>query len=175
MKRLLTASLTLVVSLLFISCSKSEESMSAKPVQAGTAAAPAAAPSKAAAETEIKNKMTEIASALAKNDTASLEKYYGDDYYLVNTDGSVVNKADRINSIKSGESKYESFAYDDTNIRFNPEMTGAVVITRATMKSTYKGKPLDGQLRVTQVWGRDKDGWKMYSGQATKIEGGDNK
>ena len=168
MKRLLIVSLTLLVSLIFVSCSRTEE-MAPKQVNAAGPAAPAA-PNKAAAESEIKNKMTEIAKALAANDTASLEKYYGDEFYLVNPDGSVQNKTERINSIKTGELKYESFRYDDTTIRFNPEVNGAVVITRATLKSSSKGKTLDGQLRVTQVWGRTPDGWKIYSGHATKIE-----
>lgn len=174
MKSLLTASLTLVVSLLFVSCNNTGDSMSAKPVNAaGPAnAAPAApaAPNKAAAESEIKNRMSEIATALAKNDTTTLDKYYGDDYQLVNPDGSVVNRTQRLSSIKSGETKYESFSYDDTSVRFNPEVTGAVVITRATMKGTSRGKPMESPLRVTQVWANTKDGWKMFSGHASKIE-----
>ena len=34
---------------------------------------------------------------------------------------------------------------------------------------TNNGKPIDATVRVTQVWAKTKDGWKMASLQATNI------
>jgi hypothetical protein len=34
-----------------------------------------------------------------------------------------------------------------------------------------KGKPTDGEYRVTQIYGKTPAGWKQISAQATKIEG----
>jgi hypothetical protein len=90
------------------------------------------APNSAAIETEITKLVNDTAAALAKNDVAALDKIYGENYMLVNPDGAVQTKAERLASLKSGETKFDSFAYDEINVRSNPEGTGAVVIARAT-------------------------------------------
>lgn len=143
--------------------------MANKPANAANNAAPAA--NSAAVESEIKKLVNETAAALAKNDAAALEKLYSDNYMLVNLDGSVQNKSERLASIKSGDTKFDSFAYDEINVRSNPEGTGAVVIARATATGMNKGKKIEGTIRVTQVWSKTKDGWRQVSGHATQIAG----
>jgi ketosteroid isomerase-like protein len=71
--------------------------------------------------------------------------------------------------MRSGDTKYESVAYDEVSVRVNPEGTGAVVIGRATVKGVNMGTRVDGQYRITQVWSKSADGWKMASGHATPI------
>ena len=136
---------------------------------ANNAAAPAA--NSAALEGDIKKLVNDTAAALAKNDTAALEKLYADNYMLVNLDGSVQNRTERLASIKSGETKFDSFTYDEINVRTNPEGTGAVVIARATAAGMNKGVKIDRTVRVTQVWSKTKDGWRQVSGHATQIAG----
>ncbi|MBC7900412.1 MAG: nuclear transport factor 2 family protein [Saprospiraceae bacterium] len=135
---------------------------------ANTATAPVSA---AAIEADLKKLVNDTAAALAKNDADALDKMYGDNYMLVNLDGSVQTKAERLASFRSGDTKFETFAYDEVNVRTNAEGTGAVVISRATAKGTNKGKATDGTIRVTQVWSKMKDGWKQVSGHATQITG----
>ena len=130
----------------------------------------AAAPNNAAVEAEVKKLMDMAAAALAKNDADAMEKIYNDNYMLVNIDGSVQTKAERLASLRSGDAKYTAFSYSDVNIRVKPEGDAAVVIAKLTMKGTLKGKPTDGEYRVTQIYGKTKDGWKQISAQATKIE-----
>lgn len=171
MKRIFFALMTLVVAAFFVGCGAPAANNTAanKPANAAnTATAPAA--DKTAAEAEIKKLMSGMAESLVKGDADALDKMYGEDYTLVDQEGKVQRRADRLAALKSGDVKFSSFAYSDTSIRFNPEGTGAVGITKATFKSTVKGKAVDGEFRVTHVWGKDKSGaWKMYSGQATKI------
>lgn len=140
----------------------------AKPANAtNTAAAPA---DNAANEADIRKLMADGAAALGKNDADAMEKIYADNYMLVNIDGSVQNKSERLAAIKSGDVKYTSFSYSDAVVRINPEGTGAVVIAKLSMKGTTKGKSMDGDYRVTHVYAKTKDGWKQVSAQATKIE-----
>lgn len=138
---------------------------------ANNAMANTAPVSSAAIEADLKKMVTDTAAALAKNDADTLDRMYADTYMLVNLDGSVQSKADRLASIRSGDTKFESFAYDEVNVRTNPEGTGAVVISRATAKGTNKGQAIGGTVRVTQVWSKMKDGWKQVSGHATQITG----
>jgi ketosteroid isomerase-like protein len=169
MRRIIFASMTLVVALLFVACG--DQGAGNKPANAPANNANAAPVQNAAAiETDIKKIMTDAAAALSKNDAAAMEKIYADNYMLVNTDGSVQNKTERIAALKSGDAKYESFSYDEIGVRSNPEGTGAISIATAHIKGTMKGKAIDGAFRVTQVYSKTKDGWKQVSAQATKIE-----
>lgn len=143
-----------------------------KPANAANNGNSATAPvSTAAIETEIKKMVNDVGAALAKNDVDALDKIYGDTYMLVNVDGSVQTKAERLASFRSGDTKFESFVYDEISVRSNPEGTGAIAISRSTAKGINKGQRIDRQVRVTQVWSKTKDGWKQVSGQATLITG----
>lgn len=161
----------IAASFLLVSCEPAANTNTAnKPANATNNATATAPANNAAVEAELKKLVNDTAAALARNDVATLEKLYADNYMLVNLDGSVQNRADRLASFRSGETKFESFAYDEVSVRTNPEGTGAVVIARATAKGMNKGKPVaDGPIRVTQVWSKTKDGWRQASGHATPI------
>jgi ketosteroid isomerase-like protein len=121
-------------------------------------------------EAAIKKLMDDAAAALGKNDADAMDKIYADNYMLVNIDGSLQTRAERLAALKAGDVKYSSFAYSEPNLRFNPEGTGCIVIAKLSMKGTSKGKPIDGENRVTQDYRKTKDGWKQITAQATKIE-----
>jgi len=125
----------------------------------------------AAIETEIKKLANDGVASILKGDTAAVEKLWNDNYVFIAQDGTVTTKAQRIDAMKSGQSKLESLAYDEMSVRSNPEGTGAILIGRATVKGTNMGKPIDGQMRFTQVWSKTKDGWRQVSGQVTAISG----
>jgi ketosteroid isomerase-like protein len=127
------------------------------------------AASSAATEAELRKLLDSAAAALSKNDADAMDKIYGENFMLVNLDGSVETRAQRLESIRSGGAKYTSFSYSEPNIRINPEGTGAVIIARANIKGTMRGKAIDGDYRVTQVYSKTKDGWRQVSAQATAI------
>jgi ketosteroid isomerase-like protein len=165
----------LVAASLVAACSPAaNNSNAAKPANAANTASTSNAntgASAASVEADIKKAVADMAAALQKNDVGYMEKLYTENYMFVAPDGSVVSGADRIASMKSGETKYESIKYDDVSVRSNAEGNGAVSISRATVKGMILGKPLDGQFRVTYVWSKTKDGWKLASGQTTPISG----
>ena len=170
MRRLFLGLSMLIAASFLTACDPAANSnLANKPANAANNAAPAV--NSAALEAEIKKLVNDTAAALAKNDTAALEKLYSDNYMLVNIDGSVQNRADRLASFKSGDTKFDSFTYDEINVRTNPEGTGAVVIARATAAGMNKGVKMDRTVRVTQVWSKTKDGWRQVSGHATQIAG----
>lgn len=177
MRRLIKIMLLAAVAMLAVSCENTGNTNTAanKPANAGNsannaAAAPAA--DAAAIETDVKKAANDQLAAVLKNDTAALEKLWGDNYVFIAQDGTVSTRAQRLDAMKSGASKLESLTYDEMTVRSNPEGNGAVLIGRATVKGTNLGKPVDGQMRFTQVWGKTKDGWKLFSGQVTQIAGG---
>ena len=123
----------------------------------------------ATAEAEIKKLMDTTQAALAKNDADAMDKVYGDSYMLVNVDGSVHNKAERLAALRSGEVKYTSFAYNDVTTRVNPDGNSAVVISRLAMKGTFKGKSIDGDHRVLGLYSKTKDGWRLVAASGIPI------
>lgn len=169
MRKFLYLSMLITASFLIACAPESNTNSANKLANAVNNSATTPAANSAAVETEITKLVNDAAAALAKNDVAALDKIYGENYMLVNTDGSVQTRAERLASIKSGETKFDSFAYDEINVRSNPEGTGAVVIARATATGMNKGRKVDGAIRVTQVWSKTKDGWRQVSGQATPI------
>ena len=137
---------------------------------ANTAAKPAA--DSAAIETDIKKAINDMAASLQKNDADAIQKLYTDNYMFVGPEGQLATGAQRIASMKSGDTKYDSITYDEVTVRSNAEGNGAVSISRATVKGKNLGKPVDGQYRVTHVWSKTKDGWRLASGQTTPIAAG---
>ncbi|HEV7699821.1 MAG TPA: nuclear transport factor 2 family protein [Pyrinomonadaceae bacterium] len=167
----------LFAAMLFIGCgapagnNTAANNSNSNKAAANTATASAA--DTAAAEAEVKKLMDAAAAALAKNDADAMDKIYNDNYMLVNIDGSVQTKAERLAALRSGDAKYTAFSYSEPHIRVSPDGAAAIVIAKLSMKGMMRGKPTDGDYRVTQVYAKVKDGtWKQITAQATKIDGG---
>jgi ketosteroid isomerase-like protein len=172
MSKLLTIAVLSFTALWTVSCAEAGANSSSKP--ANTAASTGTAPASAAAnpaqiEADLRKMTTDMAASLNKNDVSVMENLYADNYTFIGQDGRVSTKAERVDSMKKGETKYDSISYDIKSVRSNPEGTGAIVISTVTVKGTNMGKPIDGKFTVTHVWSKMKDGWRMVNGQVTSI------
>ena len=168
MRQIFAATMFAFGALILISCgdaSVTPKNTTAAPPNAATNTAPATNP--ATAEADVKKLLKDIETALSKNDADALDKIYAPDYVLVNQEGVAQTRAERLAAIKSGDIKYETFAYSDITVR--PYGDTAVVNNIATFKAMSKGKPIDGKFRVMSVWVKGKDGWRQVSAQATQI------
>ena len=171
MKRIFFAMMTLAVASIFMACGDQvANNKPANTAASNTNAAPPVNP--AAIEADIKKLVTDYAASTAKNDAAAFDRTTADNFMFVGNDGTVNTTAERVASMQSGQTKYETLTYDDLSVRVNAEGDSAIVIGKATVKGVIMGKPVNGANCVTQVWAKTKDGWKMSSLQATKIEGG---
>ena len=135
---------------------------------ASCAAAPAANNNaRADHEAGAKKFINEFAAALSKNDVAALDKLWADDYRLVTSGGEVMNKAQRLEAIRSGDIAYENVAFDEINVRSYGDV--AVAVARSTGKTRFKGKDSNANYRVTLVLVKTKDGMRMASAQTSNI------
>lgn len=173
MRRIFLVLTTLVAaSFLLVSCEPAASNTgnsTNKPANAANNAAANSTASSAAIEADLKKMTTDMAASLTKNDIAAMEKIYGENYMFVGPDGTVSTRAQRIEAMKTGDTKYESINYDDISVRSNPEGTGAIVISRVNVKGKNMGKAVDGLYRVTHIWSKTKDGWRMVNGQTTPM------
>lgn len=176
MKRIFFVLMTLIVATFFTGCGDSgagnagNKAANAANKAANSAAAPAADPK--AAEAEVRKVMEAIKAGLSANNADAMDKVYADNYTFVGNDGVMMNKAERLAAIRSGELKYTSFAYTEEKITVNPDGNSAVGIFKITATGTNKGKPMSGDTRTTGVFVKTKDGWRLLSASNVKMEAG---
>lgn len=139
-----------------------------KPANAANTTNTATTTTTANHEADVKKVLADLAASLSKNDTAALDKIYGDDYTLVTATGEIATKAQRLEAIKSGDLKFENVAFDDVKVRSYGD--SAVAIARSSGKSWNKGKEQNTSYRVTFVATKTKDGWRLVSAQLTNLE-----
>lgn len=173
MRRPLSLIAMLTLASLFSGCGPAASNNAAnKPANATNNAAAKPAADSAAIATDIRKLVTDAAASMSKNDVAAFESMTTDGYVFIGPSGAISTKAERAASLRSGDTKYESVAYDEINVNVSPYGTGAIVTARATVKGVNMGTKVDGQFRVTQIWRKVDDGWKMAHGHATAIAQG---
>lgn len=166
-RKILAVSTFIAASLLFISCGGPAANNAAnKPANAGNNAA-ANTSSSASADADIKKLMTDLAAVLAKNDADAAARFYSEDYHLITPDGVDQTKADRLADMRSGATKFDSFAYENVNVRSYGDTAIAIATVKA--RGVVNGKPRTSDVRATLVFRKMADGWKVVSGQATPI------
>ena len=175
-KLILMISMLIAASFMFTSCgapaANNAGNAGNKPANAGnTATAPAV--DKAAVEADIKKTMEDFAAALNKGDADGLDKFYADDYVLIDQNGGVNTKAARIEAVKSGKIKFEGMKFEDLKFKVNPAGDAAVVTGHVTGKNIVDGKSEDRNSMVTWVVVKNKDkGWQFINAQVTDIKAG---
>src|SRR5438874_3193214 len=137
MKQLVIVLITFAIAALSAACSQYDTGNNAnRSVNSANTTNANSAANASTAEADIRKLMDTAQAALSKNDADAMEKIYADNYMLVNLDGSVQNKAERLAALRSGDVKYTSFTYSEPNIRIKPDGTGAIVIAKLSMKGT---------------------------------------
>ena len=101
------------------------------------------------------------ADAELNSDLQALEALLDADFVCVGPLGFVLNKEQYLGSRRSGDLKQEAFIWDDVNVRVYGD--AAVAIGRQDQKATFQGHDASGQFRVTQVFTRKPEGWRLVS------------
>ncbi len=137
------------------------------PARGGETATEQTAKGGVTAEEQIKTLEAQLIEAALKGDASSLEKYFADDYVAIRGDGKLGTKAQEIENLKSGTTKFESYDVRELKVR----IYGDAAITNLLyfVKATINGKPYSGDVRATRVWVKQKDDWKLVTHQATRV------
>lgn len=135
---------------------------------AGGTWAQKAAPSRSNAADEVKKAEEARCQAVAKNDSAFLEKQTTDDYTLVTFTGQMQNKSDMVQGFKSGQTKFTSYQCSDITARV---YGNTAVTTGISMgNGTVNGQSTAGRrIRFLRVWVKEKGEWKSAALQQTEI------
>jgi peptidylprolyl isomerase len=109
-------------------------------------------------EAQLKKLEREWFTAVVKNDAATLNRIFADDFTAIKSDGSFVNKAEMVEMFSSGKFQLDEIRSDEFNLR----LYGTTAIVNG--RSTYirNGKPL-GTSGHTEVWVKRAGVWKAVS------------
>jgi len=109
-------------------------------------------------EAELKKLERQWFDAVAKNDGATLNRIFANDFTAINNDGSFVDKAAMTAMLKSGRIQLDEIRSEEFKLRLYG--TTAVVTGRATY--VRNGKPL-GTSSHTEVWTKRAGRWQAVS------------
>jgi ketosteroid isomerase-like protein len=118
---------------------------------------------------QLKRLEEEWATAFVKRDAAALNRILADDYYIIDPNGSVGDKASTIRDMTSGEFAFESIKYDDLKVR----VYGSFAIVTGGEVVTVKegGKSNTSAFRFTDVFALRRGRWQAISSQLTASTG----
>ena len=118
----------------------------------------AAGPAVGVAEAQLKKLEREWFNAVVKNDATTLNRIFADDFTAINSDGSVIGKAEMVKMFSSGKFKLDEIKSEEFKLRLYG--TTAVVNGRSTY--VRDGKTL-GSSSHTEVWVKRAGIWKAVS------------
>jgi ketosteroid isomerase-like protein len=125
----------------------------------------------AAGESSVENEITQLEArrfhAMTQSDLAALDTLLADDLTYVHTSAKLDTKASFLESLRSGELKYESIDSEDVKVRVVGD--AAVVTGRGKMKIELKDRELNFQIRFTDVYAKRGGRWQMVAWQSTRI------
>jgi ketosteroid isomerase-like protein len=112
---------------------------------------------------QIEQEVAQLADAWGtaelQGDTAFLERLLSDDFVGVGPLGFLLSKQEWLTRHQSGDMKYTAHTLDEVKVRGYDEV--AIVIGRLTQEATYRGNPINVQMRTTLVFVRQHGQWNL--------------
>ena len=105
--------------------------------------------------------------AMENRDFATLSRYLGDDLVYTHSSAVVDSKDSYIESQRSGKVVYKQTRRSD--LRVQPHGCTAIMTGRGDFSVVVDGTDIDVQLRFTNVWVKNLEGWQMVAWEATRI------
>ncbi|HEX4921816.1 MAG TPA: nuclear transport factor 2 family protein, partial [Candidatus Bathyarchaeia archaeon] len=125
------------------------------------------AASQSSAEKELIALENRFNEALVRADLKTIEDIEADDLIFTDSLGTVTTKGDELQSMRSGDVKFESIKMDSTRVQDFGNL--AVVTGRLVEKAKYKNADISGTYRFTDVWAKRKGKWEHVAGQETLV------
>ena len=121
-----------------------------------------AQPTSGSVEQELIKMETAWGDAGAKRDAASIDRMLADDFMSTGSDGSVMTKAQNLETVKSHKEEISSSVSDEWKVRVYGG--AAVVLGRYTYKMQLEGKEVTVHERFTDTWVKRAGRWQCVAG-----------
>lgn len=127
---------------------------------------------------EVHAAIRQYDAALRRADVAALERFWAQEYSLVNPRGERVTREDRLANVRSGRTAFDSLAPvpQEERIRLYGEKGDrknvvAVHTTLLTIGGRYSGHGERGQYRAMAIWVYRDGRWQQVASQLTPVLG----
>ena len=118
-------------------------------------------------EQEVRRLTDAWTTAELHGDVTFLERTLSDDFIGIGPLGFMLTKQEWLARHQSGDMKYDVHTLDEVRVR---AYTGAaIVIGRLTQQATYRGNPINAQLRTTLVFVQQQEQWRLANLQLSTI------
>ena len=119
------------------------------------------------AEQEVRGVLKQMIDADLKGDAGALDRTTTEDYTITRDNGVVRTKAETVQGIKDGTTKFDSFVVSDVLVRVYGET--AVVTFHGDIHGSRAGKDMSGQFREVRVFVKRDGAWRAVMAQRTRI------
>lgn len=116
---------------------------------------------------QIKKMENDRIQAGVRKDVEAIAAVTADDYFQIDWNGKVLNKAATLARIKSSEIKLQSNFLQDVDVRIYGDT--AIVSGLATRKGTMNGEDVSGAIRYSRVYVQRNGIWQVVAFQQTPV------
>ena len=129
--------------------------------------APTAKNDKAAQEViEFRNRYIE---AEENRDMLFLDKILADDFFALNPQGKLLDKAGQLENLKRPERTLKVLNARETHVQFYANGDVAILTEHVTVDGTDKGRPFGGEYRFLRVFAKQNGNWKVVLAQGSPM------
>src|SRR5512135_3553184 len=115
---------------------------------------------------EFRNRYIE---AEENRDIAYLDKILADDFFALNPQGKLLNKAGQLENLKRPDRTLKVLNARETHVQFYANGAVAVLTEHVTVDGTDKGRPFGGEYRFLRVFAKQNGEWKVVLAQGSPM------
>jgi ketosteroid isomerase-like protein len=136
-------------------------------------AAPLAAHAQAAKDDKAVKELIEFRNryieAEENRDMAFLDKILADDFFALNPQGRLLNKAQQLENLKRPDRTLKVLNPRETQVRFYGDGKVAILTEHVTVDGTDKGQHFGGEYRFLRVFAKQNGEWKVVLAQGAPM------
>ena len=102
-------------------------------------------------------------------DMAFLDKILADDFFALNPQGKLLNKAGQLENLKRPDRTLKVLNPRETHVQFYANGDVAILTEHVTVDGHDKGQPFGGEYRFLRVFAKQNGSWKVVLAQGAPM------
>ena len=102
-------------------------------------------------------------------DMAFLDKILADDFFALNPQGKLLDKAGQLENLKRPDRTLKVLNPRETHVQFYANGDVAILTEHVTVDGMDKGKPFGGEYRFLRVFAKQGGNWKVVLAQGSPM------
>jgi ketosteroid isomerase-like protein len=115
---------------------------------------------------DLRNRYIE---AEENKDLAYLDKVLADDFFAINTQGQLLDKAQQLQNMKRTDRVIKVLNPRETQVRFYSDGNVAILSEHVTVDGEDKGRHFGGEFRFVRVFVRQHGNWQVAMAEGSPL------